>query len=71
MESFGGEDLGYSCPLISSSICHFQQYTILCDAIEEISEGSPKGTRNTMVWRKEYVKEMRFKSRVKGRGSDR
>ena len=36
----------------------------------KIHEGSPEGIRVT-IWRKGFVKEMSFKSGVKGRGSDR
>jgi len=35
----------------------------------DIHEGSPEGIRR--LWRKGFVKEMRFKSGVKDRGSDR
>ena len=35
----------------------------------KIRERSPEGIRRP--WRKEFVKEMSFKSGVKGRGSDR
>ena len=35
----------------------------------KISEGSPEEIR--VIWRKGFVKEMSFKSEVKGRGSDR
>jgi len=35
----------------------------------KIREGSPEGIRTP--WRKGFVKEMSFKSGVKGRGSDR
>jgi len=35
----------------------------------KIRESSPEGIR--VIWRKGFVKEMSFKSGVKGRGSDR